>query len=118
MNRGTNRGFRITALGSWWMVALMCVSSLVAEGSDTRLIEAVRQGDRETLRLLLKEPVDVNVPQGDGTTALHWAAHRNDLEAAELLIGTGPTGTRPTTMASLLSRWPAPMGMRPWSRSC
>ena len=89
MNRGTNRGVRITALGSWWMVALMCVSSLVAEGSDLRLIEAVRQGDRETLRLLLEEPVDVNVPQGDGTTALHWAAHRNDLEAAELLIGHG-----------------------------
>ena len=89
MNRGTNRGVRITGLGSWWMVALLCVSSLVAEGSDLRLIEAVRQGDRETLRLLLKEPVDVNVPQGDGTTALHWAAHRNDLEAAELLIGHG-----------------------------
>ena len=87
MTRGTDRGVKITGLGSWWMVALLCVSSLVAEGPDLRLIEAVRQGDRETLRLLLNEPVDVNVPQGDGATALHWAAHRNDLEAAKLLLG-------------------------------
>ncbi len=82
-------GVKITGLGSWWMVALLCVSSLVAEGRDLRLIEAVRQGDREALRLLLNEPVDVNVPQGDGATALHWAAHRNDLEVAELLVGAG-----------------------------
>jgi ankyrin repeat protein len=33
--------------------------------------------------------VDVNAPQPDGTTALHWAAQRNDLDTVTLLIGAG-----------------------------
>src|SRR5260370_35898335 len=35
------------------------------------------------------EGADVNKPEPDGTTALHWAAHRNDLRMAELLIRAG-----------------------------
>ncbi|MEE8143237.1 MAG: ankyrin repeat domain-containing protein [Planctomycetota bacterium] len=80
---------KVKGLGGWWMVALLAVCSLMAEDRDLRLVEAVREGDQPTLRLLLKEPVDVNVPQGDGATALQWAAHRNDLEAAQLLIAAG-----------------------------
>jgi uncharacterized protein len=38
---------------------------------------------------LLKKGADVNVAQADGSTALHWAAHWNDLETADLLIGAG-----------------------------
>jgi ankyrin repeat protein len=32
---------------------------------------------------------DVNATNGDDENALHWAAHRNDLEAARLLIEAG-----------------------------
>src|SRR5712692_236428 len=35
------------------------------------------------------EGADVNKPEPDGTTSLHWAAHRNDLKMAELLIRAG-----------------------------
>ena len=38
---------------------------------------------------LLKERVDVNVPQADGATALHWAAHWDDVDLANLLIRSG-----------------------------
>jgi ankyrin repeat protein len=41
------------------------------------------------VRSLLKEKTDVNTSQPDGATALHWAAHRDDLETAELLIRAG-----------------------------
>ena len=36
-------------------------------------------------------PSDANIndPQADGTTALHWAAHWNDLESFTLLLGAG-----------------------------
>src|SRR5207245_2438861 len=33
--------------------------------------------------------IDVNAAQGDGATALHWAAHRDDLAIADLLIRAG-----------------------------
>jgi ankyrin repeat protein len=82
-------GFKVNKIGGGWMVALLSVCSLMAEVSDLRLTDAVRQGDRETIRLLLNEPVDVNASQADGATALHWAAHRNDLETMELLIDSG-----------------------------
>ena len=46
-------------------------------------------GDQDTVRSLLSQKADVNAPQGDGTTALHWAAYRDDLEMAKLLLAAG-----------------------------
>jgi uncharacterized protein len=63
-----------------------------AAPADLRLIEAVRNKDGELVRALLKQRragVDVNATQGDGATALHWAAHRDDLTIADLLIRAG-----------------------------
>ena len=82
-------GITIKRLGSWWMIVLLSVACLAAQGSDLRLTEAASRGDRKAVRSLLKEQVDVNLAQGDGATALHWAAHWNDLEMAALLIGAG-----------------------------
>ncbi len=75
-------------LGFWLMIALLSVVSLAAS-SDRRLVQAVKQQDQEAVRALLKQQVDVNVPQVDGTTALHWAAHWNDRDSADLLIRAG-----------------------------
>jgi len=57
--------------------------------SDLRLVDAVKSQDKDAVRTLLKQRVDVNAPQADGATALHWAAHWNDLETADLLISAG-----------------------------
>jgi uncharacterized protein len=38
---------------------------------------------------LAQQHVDVNAPEPDGTTALHWAARQNDLELADRLIRSG-----------------------------
>ena len=70
------------------LVNLFLAGSLVAN-DDLRLVDAVKSKDKNTVRALLKEDVDVNSPQGNGTTALHWAAHWNDLATADLLIGAG-----------------------------
>ena len=56
------------------------------------MVEAVKNGDKATVRSLIKEHADVNAPQADGTTALTWAAQRDDLETAELLIRAGAKG--------------------------
>jgi ankyrin repeat protein len=63
-----------------------------AAAIDLRLIEAVMNRDVEAVRALLKArpaSVDVNAAAGDGATALHWAAHRDDLAIADLLIRAG-----------------------------
>ena len=57
--------------------------------SEGGLIEAVRNRDVESVRALLDERADVNAPQGDGATALHWAAHVDDLVIADLLLRAG-----------------------------
>ena len=71
------------------LVSLLVATSVAAAGRDMRLIEAMKKQDKIAVRALLKERVDVNAPQGDGATALHWAAHWNDLEATDLLIRAG-----------------------------
>ena len=53
------------------------------------LMDAVRAGHTATARALIDAGADVDAPQGDGATALHWAAHRDDLEAAGLLLEAG-----------------------------
>jgi ankyrin repeat protein len=53
------------------------------------LVEAAKTGDRVAAIALLANKADVNAPEGDGTTALHWAAHNNDAELVDRLIRAG-----------------------------
>lgn len=64
-------------------------ASAAGAGPSTAVIDAVRSGSIEQLRASLRPGADVNAPQGDGATALHWAAHRGDVAAADLLIRAG-----------------------------
>src|SRR5262245_702699 len=60
-----------------------------AAEDDARLVAAARARDQQQVRTLLAGRRDANVRASDGSTALSWAAHWNDLEVAELLIGAG-----------------------------
>jgi uncharacterized protein len=73
------------------VIAIAAVSSaaLDAAGEDLRLIKAIRSKDVAAVRSLLKQRINVNTPQGDGATALHWAAHVDDVTVADLLIRAG-----------------------------
>src|SRR5215468_5287503 len=73
----------------WCVVPLLSVVCVGTPRTDYPLIEAARHGNIATVRSLLTQRVDVNAPQADGTTALAWAAERDDLEMAELLIRAG-----------------------------
>jgi uncharacterized protein len=67
----------------------LLLSSTALYGADTRLADAAMAPDKAAVSALLKQKVDVNAPQPDGTTALHWAARHNDLETATALIAAG-----------------------------
>src|SRR5687768_13603170 len=55
----------------------------------SEVADAAMRGDQAALREALRENLDVNAPQPDGATALHWAAYRGDVEAARWLIDAG-----------------------------
>jgi ankyrin repeat protein len=67
----------------------MAQGAMMAAADDLRLLEAMQRQDREAVRTLLTEGVDVNAARGDGATALAFATHLDDLEAVDLLIHAG-----------------------------
>jgi ankyrin len=78
-----------------WLTAFLVAAIAVTEhgravaAERVPLIEAAKSVDKDALRALLKEGVNVNATEADGATALHWASYRDDLESADLLIRAG-----------------------------
>ena len=56
-----------------------------------RLADAVKRQDSNTIDALLSGAVNVNTPQADGATALHWAVYHDDLDMVNRLHGAGAT---------------------------
>jgi ankyrin repeat protein len=69
-------------------VALLTVASLVGAATSD-VADAAMRGNRGAVRSLLQQKANVNAPQTDGTTAVHWAVRGDDLETADLLIRAG-----------------------------
>lgn len=86
----TARATRTTPrLVAGWVIVAVLWALPAAASDDLRLVEAVKVRDLAAVRTLLAESVDVNTPQPDGATALHWAVHWTDLETVALLLGAG-----------------------------
>ncbi|MXX57200.1 MAG: hypothetical protein F4X15_17460 [Gemmatimonadetes bacterium] len=83
---------------SGWVSALLLALLLpVAVGHDSPVADAAMRGDASTVRALIAEGADVNAAQGDGMTALHWAASNRDPGLARILLEAGAdvgAGTR------------------------
>src|SRR5438309_2739249 len=80
---------KVRKLGIWWVAPLLSIASFAGTSGDLRLVDAAKNRDREAVRSLLQQHVDVNTPQADGATPLAWAAHWDDTETADLLIRAG-----------------------------
>jgi ankyrin repeat protein len=67
---------------------------------DLRLIQAAKSQDEAATRALLQQHADVNAQQGDGATALHWAAYHDDAAMADLLIRAGARVDTPNDLGA------------------
>ena len=70
------------------LAVVVCASGAGANTGNP-LVEAVKARDVTAVRELLTQRTDVNLPEPDGATALHWAAYIGDAEIATLLIRAG-----------------------------
>ena len=81
---------KVTKMASVFLVTFVCLTAVMLRAStDLRLINAVRGQDAALVHALIKQRIDVNAPQGDGATALHWAARVDNLPIAEALLKAG-----------------------------
>jgi len=78
----------------WLIAGLVLCAAAAPRANDLTLFDAVKHRDLESVRTLIRQHADVNAPQGDGSTALHWAARVDDVAIADVLIRAG---ARPNT---------------------
>ena len=70
-------------------IVAAAAASAGAQPPRIPLIEAVKAGDAGAVRTLLDGGAAVDAGEPDGTTALHWAAHEDDLDLAVRLLEAG-----------------------------
>ena len=71
-------------------VGLTLSLALAAFGAaSSPVADAAMKGDKAAVQTLIQQKADVNAPQADGATALHWAVFRSDKEMVDLLLHAG-----------------------------
>jgi ankyrin repeat protein len=69
------------------LVALLATG--LAAAADSQLPDLIQTGNRAAALEAIRAGADVNAPQGDGTTPLHWAVYKVDPELVTELLKRG-----------------------------
>ena len=80
--------YRLTRL-AWLAMALTLAVGRPSAASDSTIADAAERRAVAALRALVQQGADVNAPQPDGATAVHWAAHWDDVVIASELLRAG-----------------------------
>ena len=72
-----------------YLGSALLMTAIAGAASSSSVADNAMRGDREAVRALLKQGADVSAAQGDGMTALHWAAERGDAALADMLVYAG-----------------------------
>ena len=80
------------------LLAVACLSAALSAAPEDAapVAAAAMRNDPAAVRALVKEGKDVNAAQGDGMTALHWAALNGDADLTAILLYAG-ANVRATT---------------------
>ena len=73
-------------------VSLACglvLASISAHATQSALADAAEKKEWNAVLSQLKAKANVNVPQADGTTALHWAVQHDDFATTKALLAAG-----------------------------
>jgi ankyrin repeat protein len=71
------------------LILSAALTSAVGAAGPSDIANAAQSKNADAVKKLLKEGADVNGAQGDGMTALHWAALNGDAELASMLLYAG-----------------------------
>ena len=90
------------------VLGVVAFATVLNAASKSPLADAAERGDLAAVQALLAKKADVNAPQNDGSTALHWAVYRGDAAMANALIRAGANvktanrdGSTPLWLASI-----------------
>jgi ankyrin repeat protein len=64
----------------------LALAGVAAEPAPSPIADAAMRGDTAAVRSLVAKGADVNAPQGDGMTALHWTALNGDMATLNVLL--------------------------------
>jgi ankyrin repeat protein len=95
----------VTTIGLVRRATALAVAATVAAvalyASEGSVADAAKARDLAAVRALLKQGADVNAAQGDGMTALHWAAMQGDPALAQMLLSAGANVRATTRLGGL-----------------
>lgn len=90
------------------VVALLAVATFAVRAQESAIADAAMRSDVAAVRALIQKKVDVDAPRVDGSTALVWAIHHDQVEMADALVKAGADvnasierGVLPLAMAAL-----------------
>jgi ankyrin repeat protein len=75
------------------LACVVILASMSARAAQSPIADAAEKKDWTRVLAQIKAKADINAPQVDGTTALHWAAHHDDLAMTKALLAAGASAS-------------------------
>ena len=96
-----------------WMIAgLLCCSAHTGIAANSAIADAAKARDVAAVKAMLTNGGDVNAAQGDGMTALHWAATHGDAALTQMLLAAGANIRATTRLGGITALHIASQGGR------
>jgi len=108
-HRGGQKHTVLSALRRTLTIAVV-IGAVGLHASAADVADAARARDAVAVKALLKHGADVNAAQGDGMTALHWAAVNGDAALTQMLLSAGANLRATTRLGGITAMHMASQG--------